>query len=228
MHDISIWQMITQSSLVVQLVLILLLAGSISSWTIIFNRARILRKLKDAAQDFKDQFYSGQDAALLRKRCDCNLAQVLDCALLRLEQLDKTSLNNNERLESAESRMQVCIEQQTMALEKNLNWLATIGSISPYVGLFGTVWGILSSFQSLGSLGQATLNQVAPGIAEALVATAFGLLVAIPAVIAYNKFSRAISELHNDSEHFAADLIAALKQQLYSTTAKPESCSVDA
>ena len=121
--------------------------------------------------------------------------------------------------------MQLAIEQQQQDLTQDLNNLATIGSISPYVGLFGTVWGILNTFQNLGNLGGATLNQVAPGIAEALVATAFGLLVAIPAVIAYNKLNRKINDITLQAEHFAIDLYATLETQLNSES---KACAADA
>jgi biopolymer transport protein TolQ len=170
---------------------------------------------------FLQQFCAGQNTERLRTIADSNLAKIFNSAITRLEQLETTKLDLNARLESAAERMQTTIEKQQQELESGTATLATIGSISPYVGLFGTVWGILNTFSHLGNMGGATLSQVAPGIAEALIATAFGLLVAIPAVIAYNKLNTQINNLGTEAEHFAADLYATLQRQLYSSKEAP-------
>ena len=225
MHNFSLWQMVSDASVIVQLVLLLLLAASILSWTITIDKWRKLKALNKDAKKFLTQFWSGNNTKQLRQRKNSNLSAIFNSAITRLEQLETTSLDTTARLQSAHERMQLAIEQQQQDLTQDLNNLATIGSISPYVGLFGTVWGILNTFQNLGNLGGATLNQVAPGIAEALVATAFGLLVAIPAVIAYNKLNRKINDITLQAEHFAIDLYTTLETQLNSES---KACAADA
>ena len=225
MHDFSLWQMLTSASFIVQLVLIILLAASVISWTIIIDKWRKLRVLRFNAKKFLEQFWSGKNTNELRQRRNSNLAVIFNSAIERLEQLESTTLDTSARLQSANERMQLNIEKQQQQLEQDLPTLATIGSISPYVGLFGTVWGILNTFQNLGNLGGATLNQVAPGIAEALIATAFGLLVAIPAVIAYNKLNKQINDIGLTAEHFAIDLYATLEKQLNNKA--EETCAAD-
>jgi len=205
--EISIVQLVLDASIVVQAVLLLLLAASIVSWAIILRKRGELGAARKEAVHFEENFWSGGDLTALYREVEARtnvtgMASIFQLGFREFARLrQQGSMAPEQMLEGARRAMKVGQLKETERLEQSLATLATVGSTSPYVGLFGTVWGILNAFVSLGSVQQATLAMVAPGIAEALVATAMGLFAAIPAVIAYNRYADQVSrlELHHDA-----------------------------
>jgi len=220
--DMSFFSLITGASLVVQLVMLLLLAVSMASWTMIFKRRSALIEARKASDEFEDRFWSGGDLAKLFREVSAGsqnatgIAGIFQAGFSEFARLRKQP-NADPRavVEGAQRVMRVALSRETDELETNLSFLATVGSTSPYVGLFGTVWGIMNSFRGLGSVQQATLQMVAPGIAEALVATAMGLFAAIPAVIAYNRYSNDVERLINRYDNFLEEFSTILQRQAH-------------
>lgn len=221
MHaDISFLDLFFQAGLLVQSVMLLLVAMSIFSWALIFQRRKILNTAHKDCVKFEDKFWSGVDLAKLYKEVSAkgNKLQGIEhlfhsgfrefARLRGSKSADSTSLING-----AQRAMRVAHSRELDRLEKSLSVLATIGSISPYIGLFGTVWGIMNAFIALGEVQQATLQMVAPGIAEALIATALGLFAAIPAVMAYNRFAYRVELLDNAYVNFAEEFTSILQRQ---------------
>lgn len=222
-NDLSIFYLITQASLVVQLVMLILLAASVVSWTFILSKRKELKYALQLTDDFEAQFWSGGDLSGLYKQISSNerAAEGIEKIFLvgykefsRMHQIE--SVQANEKVENAQRAMRIESARALDILDESLPFLATVGSTSPYVGLFGTVWGIMNSFRSLSSVKQATLAQVAPGIAEALVATAIGLFAAIPAVVAYNHFSTGIDRLSGRYDLFIDEFVVLLQRQAHS------------
>ncbi len=218
--ELSIVDLVLQASFVVQLVLLFLLLASLVSWTMIFDRSRVLKRARRAADAFERRFWSGGDLSTLYRelaqdeRALTGLASIFRSGFkeyIRLRQVEE-----NDPLavvQGSERSMRVALSREIDRLETNLSFLATVGSTSPYIGLFGTVWGIMQSFHALGNVKQATLALVAPGISEALIATAIGLFAAIPAVIAYNRYSYQVERLHNRYEEFMEEFSTLLQRQ---------------
>jgi biopolymer transport protein TolQ len=220
--DMSFLHLITQASVVVQLVMLALVLASIVSWVFIFQKSRMLKRAHLQATAFEDRFWSGGNlrdlhTAVQNKRGGAILTgmeRIFDAGFREYIRHGKGAA---ERIiDSTQRVMRVSLSREMDLLETHLNFLATVGSISPYVGLFGTVWGIMNSFRSLTNAQQATLNMVAPGIAEALIATAMGLFAAIPAVIAYNRFSGQVERLTNRYENFMEEFSTLVQRQVYS------------
>ncbi len=218
--DLSLLNLILHASLVVQLVLLVLLAASILSWTMILDRGRILAKARKTANAFEEQFWSGGDLSALYKdlsqddKGNQGLASIFRAGFKEYVRMRKIEGNDMMAiLQGAERSMRVALSREMDRLETNLAFLATVGSTSPYVGLFGTVWGIMQAFHALGNVEQATLALVAPGISEALVATAIGLFAAIPAVIAYNRYANQVERLNNRYEEFMEEFSTLLQRQ---------------
>ena len=199
--DLSILRLIMQAGPVVKVVLALLVLASLMSWAIIFEKRMLVRRARIAADRFENSFWSGGDLSALFRSIEARgqpsgMDGIFEAGFREFARLRQQHDAGAELLlEGARRAMHVAQLKEIDRLELGLATLATVGSTSPYVGLFGTVWGIMSAFTSLGSVQQATLAAVAPGIAEALVATAFGLFAAIPAVIAYNRYADQISRL---------------------------------
>ena len=220
--DMSFLHLITGASFVVQLVMLLLLVVSMVSWTMIFRRRSALQDARQAADDFEDRFWSGGDLAALFREITSQSEQAVGMA-----GIFQSGFNEFARLrkqpgadpravvEGAQRVMRVVLSRETDELETHLSFLATVGSTSPYVGLFGTVWGIMNSFRGLGNAQQATLQMVAPGIAEALIATAMGLFAAIPAVIAYNRYSHDVERLISRYDNFLEEFSTILQRQAH-------------
>jgi biopolymer transport protein TolQ len=209
--------LVLQASFVVQLVLLLLVAASVVSWAIILRKRRLLRDASEAADSFEDQFWSGGELASLYRSHEggapTGMAGVFVAGFREFSRLrQQAGLGGGQLLEGSRRAMKVAQLRETDRLEQNLSTLATIGSTSPYVGLFGTVWGIMSAFQGLGSVQQATLATVAPAIAEALIATAMGLFAAIPAVIAYNRFADKVGRLELRYDAFMEEFSTILQR----------------
>jgi biopolymer transport protein TolQ len=218
--DMSLISLISRASTLVQLVMLALLAASVLSWVIIFTKHKVLKSAREEAMRFEDQFWSGINLAdlysrLKKKEQDRRgMARIFESGFAEYARLHKRSVKHGEMMIAGVQRsMKVSLAREEDRLESNLSLLATIGSISPYVGLFGTVWGIMRSFTALGSVQHATLAMVAPGIAEALIATAMGLFAAIPAVIAYNRYSDHVDRLIGSYENFAEEFSTVLQRQ---------------
>ena len=220
MGDFSVIDLFLQASLIVQLVMILLLMVSIISWIIIFERYFNLSRIKLANKKFEKEFWSGKDLNELYESIKEISNDELVGSLrvfkhgfeefLRLSQGQQITI---EDLESVNRSIRVSLAREEESLMHNLPFLANVGSVSPYVGLFGTVWGIINSFQGLSDATQATINAVAPGISEALVATALGLFAAIPAVVAYNRFASDSDTQLQQSSVFGEELASILYRQ---------------
>ena len=220
MDDFSIIELFFQASLVVQAVMVLLLMVSIISWIVIFERYFNLNRIKEANKIFEEQFWSGKDLHEIHKGIEELSNDELIGSLrvfksgfgefLRLSDGKKITI---EDLESVNRAIRVSLAREEESLMYHLPFLANVGSVSPYVGLFGTVWGIINSFQGLSDATQATINAVAPGISEALVATALGLFAAIPAVVAYNRFASESDTQLQQSSIFGEELASILYRQ---------------
>jgi biopolymer transport protein TolQ len=218
--QLSIIQLILEASLIVKLVMILLLATSIASWVVIFEKQRSVKEATKEYEELEDLFWSGKEldevGRILSKSFDTSRGPVT-VFLAGLKEFrrsqQRTSNLSLTPAELASRSMRIAQVREIDRLERNLAFLATTGSTSPYVGLFGTVWGIMNSFLSLGSIQTATLALVAPGIAEALVATAMGLFAAIPAVIAFNRYSDQINRLEISLDTFIEEFSGILARQ---------------
>ena len=217
--DLSLLSLVMNASVLVQLVMGLLLVVSILSWAIIFQKYKMLKVEAQTADDFEDKFWSGGDLAGLYSSItsghqnNSGMATIFEAGFKEFARLRKHEPDTAVVLEGAQRAMRVALSRETDKLEHHLPFLATVGSTSPYVGLFGTVWGIMNSFRALGNVKQATLAMVAPGIAEALVATAMGLFAAIPAVIGYNRYSAELERLVNRYSVFIEEFSSILQRQ---------------
>lgn len=217
--DLSIVTLVLQASLVVKIVLGLLLAASIASWAVIIEKSRMLKQSVDAANTFESRFWSGGDLSTMYRELAhssarvAGMAGIFESGFREFGRLKKSAGTNADHIiDGARRAMRVSQLREVDRLENNLSFLATVGSTSPYVGLFGTVWGIMNTFQLLGNVQSATLAFVAPGIADALIATAMGLFAAIPAVIAFNRFADKVSRLEVRFDTFTEEFSAILQR----------------
>jgi biopolymer transport protein TolQ len=221
MHqDMSILSLITNASMLVQLVMLGLLLISLTSWTMIFRKVFALKLAKRQVDDFENEFWGERDLNTLYQRVHKSpeaagpLARIFDAGMhefLKTRQSKPTDIG--AMIDGARRAMRASVQREIDSAESGTAFLASAGSVSPYIGLFGTVWGIMNSFRGLANVQQATLSAVAPGIAEALVATAIGLFAAIPAVVAYNRFSHDIDRLANRFETFSDEFLNILQRQ---------------
>jgi biopolymer transport protein TolQ len=213
----SVLYLLLHASLVVQLVMALLVAASVISWAIILQKSKVLKKARADAEEFEDRFWSGGDLGNLYRSLErdsaTGMAGIFVAGFREFSRLrQQRGISGAQLLEGCRRAMKVAQLRETDRLEQNLATLATIGSTSPYVGLFGTVWGIMSAFQGLGNVQQATLATVAPAIAEALIATAMGLFAAIPAVIAYNRYADQVGRLELRYDTFVEEFSTILQR----------------
>ena len=220
--ELSLLELVLNASILVQLVMLLLLVASLMSWTMIFRKLTTVRRARAAAEDFEEQFWSGQDLVSIFNRINTHaydatgMERIFHSGFKEFARLRAQSgIDANAILDGSERAMRIALSRELDMLETHLSFLATVGSTSPYVGLFGTVWGIMNSFRALGNASQATLALVAPGIAEALIATAMGLFAAIPAVIAYNRYADDVERLHNRYDIFIEEFTAILRRQAH-------------
>ncbi|MGY3569323.1 protein TolQ [Vibrio paucivorans] len=218
--DISFFDLFLQASFLVKMVMLILLGMSIISWAMIIKRSKVLTQATKDADSFEDKFWSGKDLSLLyqdvKKRKDdiSGTEEIFYSGFTEFARLCKSNADSPDFIMEGTGRaMRVAVAREVDELETNLPFLATVGSISPYIGLFGTVWGIMHAFIALGEVKQATLAMVAPGIAEALIATAMGLFAAIPAVMAYNKFSSKVGKLEHNYATFSEEFHSILHRQ---------------
>lgn len=218
--DMSIFSLVAGASFMVKMVMLSLLLVSVIAWTMIFQKWLILKKAKDEANLFERRFWSGADLvdlykALAQRKDAQGMASIFEAGFREYAKLHKPGTVNEAVLEGAQRAMRVTLNREVDRVESGLPFLATVGSTSPYVGLFGTVWGIMNSFRALGQVEQATMAMVAPGIAEALIATAMGLFAAIPAVIAYNRFSYSVERLEARYDGFMEEFSNLLNRQVH-------------
>ncbi|KAF0281263.1 protein TolQ [Spiribacter roseus] len=218
--DLSITQLIAEASLVVQLVMLVLLLASISSWAIIIRKARELRRARGGAEAFEDSFWSGGNLTEIYQDSEQpdidsgGMERIFRAGFREFSRMRRQSPAPEPVIEAAQRAMRVALNREMDRVEQSVPFLATVGSTSPYIGLFGTVWGIMNAFLALGAMQQATLATVAPGIAEALIATALGLFAAIPAVIAYNRFANQSEQMTNRYEMFIDEFTGILQRHL--------------
>ena len=205
-----------QAGLVVKTVMLVLLLASLFSWTLIFQRAWYLKAKEKAAKQFRDEFWKSEDLSALYSRIDNGDIDKEGLAKIFFSGY-KSYKHYREKgvipLDAISRVMQNELSRESGGLTKHLPFFASVGSVSPYVGLFGTVWGIMASLQALGVAKQATISMVAPGISEALVATALGLFTAIPAVIAYNRYSNRVNTILDEYELFQSEFLSIMEQQ---------------
>ena len=220
--DMSIWGLILEADFVVRLVMLSLLFLSIFSWGIIFEKITKIRNLKKKSKQFEDDFWSGINIEKLHRSIENSPSHPMEAIFVTgMKELTATGIKNINHDENIvlekriEKAMFSTLNREMEKLEKNLNFLATTGSSAPFIGLFGTVWGIMNSFQSIATSKNTSLAIVAPGIAEALLATAMGLLAAIPAVMAYNKISSDTNRYYNSLEVFLYDLSNILSRHIH-------------
>ncbi|MEE3157694.1 MAG: protein TolQ [Pseudomonadota bacterium] len=217
--DHSIWSLVMEASLLVKGVMLTLLLASVATWFLIAQRGRLFAQAQNALKQFESQFWSGTELAkLYRLECSApGVEHIFRAGLKEYTQLNQRGNGEPEAvMQGVQRAMRVAISREEERLDRHLPFLATVGSVSPYIGLFGTAWGIMNSFIGLSQVQQATLATVAPGIAEALIATAIGLFAAIPAVIAYNRFSTRSENLLGHYYNFADEFSAILHRRLHS------------
>jgi biopolymer transport protein TolQ len=226
--------MFLQASWVVKVVMLLLLGASLTSWSMIYRKWRTMKQARRAANEFENRFWSGSDLSDLydsvtaRRNQITGMAAIFEAGFKEFARQRQHTQDAKSVLESSERAMRVALSREVDELETHLSFLATTGSTSPYVGLFGTVWGIMNSFRALSNVNHATLNMVAPGIAEALVATAMGLIAAIPAVIAYNRFSSDVERLLNRYDTFLDEFSTILARHAYRSSNKQATTTEEA
>lgn len=221
-HDMSVISLVTGASVLVQIVMFLLLLASMFSWYYIFLKVFTLRRATRLADEFEKEFWSGADLNELYQRAvnsrssAGSLERIFEAGFREFAKHKKQpGMDISVLMDSIRRAMRATYQREMDRLESHLAFLASVGSVSPYVGLFGTVWGIMNAFRGLANVAQATLAHVAPGIAEALVATAMGLFAAIPAVVAYNRFAGEVNRLATRFESFTEEFSNILQRQVH-------------
>ena len=216
----TLFSLVTRASILVQIVMLILLSASVLSWIIIVLKSKVLKQATIEAARFEDQFWSGINLSDLYQQVKpktderAGMAKIFEAGFSEYARGQKKQGNSSMMLAGVQRSMKVAVAREEDRLDSHLSLLATIGSISPYIGLFGTVWGIMRSFIALGAVQSASLAMVAPGIAEALIATAMGLFAAIPAVIAYNRYAERVDRLSSSYENFAEEFATILQRQI--------------
>jgi biopolymer transport protein TolQ len=230
--DLSILHLILNASFVVQAVMLLLVVVSIASWAAIFRKLTALKKVNSLNENFEKEFWSGSSlnelysSAAQNAKLSGPMERIFASGMREFQKLRERRISDAGTLmDGARRAMRASFQREMDAVESNLSFLASVGSVSPYVGLFGTVWGIMHAFTGLASLSQVTLATVAPGIAEALVATAIGLFAAIPAVVAYNRFARDIDRVAIRLETFIEEFSNILQRNVSSQSAAQSAAS---
>ena len=220
-HDMSVLSLITGASVLVQIVMLMLVLASLFSWYYIFLKIFTFQRAARLADEFEKKFWSGADLNVLYQRAaekriaTGSLERIFESGFREFIKLRKPGMDVGEVMDSVRRAMRATYQREMEILESHLSFLASVASVSPYVGLFGTVWGIMNSFRSLANVAQATLGAVAPGIAEALIATAMGLFAAIPAVVAYNRFAGDINRIATRCDSFMEEFSNILQRQAH-------------
>ena len=221
-EQLSYWQLIADASLVVKLVMLTLVALSVATWVFIFERRNVMNQAANKLAAFEERFWSGIDLAHLYRQVNANPDEancgetIFRAGFKEFSRMRQQNVTDADGIMAGCQRaMRVAVSKESDRLDSHLSFMATVGSTSPYIGLFGTVWGIMHSFLGLATVTQVSLSTVAPGIAEALIATAMGLFAAIPAVIAYNRFSARSDKILTGLEMFAEEFSAILHRQAH-------------
>ena len=229
--DLSFMNLVMDASLVVQIVMVILVLASIFSWAVIYGKSRQYGRASRATRGFEQEFWSTGDITEIYSRVSAHrnnligLERVFSAGYSEFGRLRRQTSNSDVIMDGARRAMRIAVSREQENIETNLTFLATVGSTSPYIGLFGTVWGIMNSFTALGNVQQATLAMVAPGIAEALIATAIGLFAAIPAVIFYNRLSTEADRLLQKYDTFSEEFSTVLHRQAVRIQQKAEAQS---
>ena len=225
-QDMSILSLIIQASWVVQLVMLILVVASVASWATIFRKAQALKQVRQLNDSFEQDFWSGQslndlyNSATQNAKSGGPMERIFASGMREYKKLRERRINDSGTLMDGTRRaMRASLQREMDEVESGLAFLGTVGSVSPYVGLFGTVWGVMHAFTGFASMEQITLATVAPGIAEALVATAMGLFAAIPAVTAYNRYAHNIDRIANVHETFIEEFSTILQRNVSGPTA---------
>lgn len=219
-NDMSLLSLISHASVPVQLIMLMLLGISIMSWTYIFAKRLAIKRAHTQTRRFEDDFWSGGDLSMLQQAVASRrdeqgaLARIFDAGMTEFVKARRNIGGGDALLDGPRRAMRATYQREMDSLESHLNFLASAGSVSPYIGLLGTVWGIMHAFIGLSSMQQATLSAVAPGIAEALIATAIGLFAAIPAVLAYNRYTNEIDRLSIRFDSFIDEFLNILQRQV--------------
>lgn len=217
----TLWSYIADAGFVVKCVMLILFAASIASWSIIFERWQFYKKQWQEAKQFQERFWSGISLNDLYQEVSTEnteqigLSTIFSTGFKTFTKLQ--SIQNYQKqdiTEDTERSLKIAENKMQASLEKPLSFLATVGAVSPFVGIFGTVWGVMTAFRALGTAQQASIAMVAPGISEALITTAFGLFAAVPAVIAFNRFTRQVDQLQNNAESFSDEFINILRRAI--------------
>ena len=223
-NDFSILSLFFQADIVVKIVIILLIFSSIWSWAIIFSKYTLLKNILIDTEDFEENFYGSETLSKLSKKLGSQpthpIEAVFFSAMVYFEKVKSGFLNKNfdyrkSFCENVKKEMLIVINKELSSLEKGLNFLASVGSTAPFIGLFGTVWGIMNSFTAIGISQNTSLAVVAPGIAEALFATALGLVAAIPSVLFFNKFNNMLEHISNQLEVFSEEIILIISKEIF-------------
>ena len=223
-NDFSILSLFFQADIVVKIVIILLIFSSIWSWAIIFSKYTLLKNILVDTEDFEENFYGSETLSKLSKKLGSQpthpIEAVFFSAMVYFEKVKSGFSNKNfdykkAFCENVKKEMLIVINKELSALEKGLNFLASVGSTAPFIGLFGTVWGIMNSFTAIGISQNTSLAVVAPGIAEALFATALGLVAAIPSVLFFNKFNSMLENISNKLEVFSEEIILIISKEIF-------------
>jgi biopolymer transport protein TolQ len=219
-ESLSVWHLVANASVVVQIVMALLLAAAFMAWIIIFQRLQVLRVARRHMTEFEERFWSGMDLNRLYRDLqqeppEFGVETIFMAGFRDFTRLRQQTSDPEHIMDGVQRSMRVAVRRESDFLDNHLVFLATVGSTSPYVGLFGTVWGIMHAFMGLAAVKQVDINSVAPGIAEALIATAIGLFAAIPAVIFYNRLSNKADKLVTQYETFTEEFSSILSRQLH-------------
>ncbi len=218
-QEFDFLSLVLHASVPVKAVMALLILASLASWYVIFIKWKTLKAEQRRARKFEETFWSGVDLSRLHERISqdkkkpTGMARIFDAGFKEFLRTRKMAGNDEKSVDNADRAMRIALNREIDRLERGLSFLATVGSISPYIGLFGTVIGIMISFHALASVTQATIAMVAPGISEALIATAMGLFAAIPAVVFYNRFSTEVERLYTQYDTFKEEFSAILHRQ---------------
>ena len=220
-QDMSILSLIMQASWVVQLVMLILVAASVASWATIFRKAQMLKRVRQLNEDFEQDFWSGSSLNDLYSSATQNaktggpMERIFASGMREYKKLRERHISDSAmRMDGTRRAMRASFQREMDVIESGLSFLGTVGSITPYIGLFGTVWGVMHAFTGFASMEQITLATVAPGIAEALVATAMGLFAAIPAVAAYNRYANTIDRIASSQETFMEEFTNILQRNV--------------
>ncbi|MBC7983914.1 MAG: protein TolQ [Candidatus Obscuribacterales bacterium] len=226
--EMSIVQLVLSASIMVQVVLVLLLFASVASWAVIFAKRSELKKWRVSAERFEESFWSGGDLTAMYRAIEARrektqgMESVFESGFREFARLrTQQGITSEQLMEGSRRAMRIALLKETDRLEHNIGMLATTGSISPYIGLFGTVWGIMAAFQGLSNVQQATISMVAPHISEALIATAMGLFAAIPATMAYNRYAEQVTRLELRLDTFVEELSTILQRHASARPAMP-------